>query len=121
MNSLRSTLAAVVIATGTLASSFSPALAGDPSFGFYFGSHGGGIALGFGGHGHHGGHGGYGGPACSKFEALDKAASLGVYNRKIKSVGAKNIVVKGKIGGAKVEVVMKRKSYNCAVKDIYYI
>ena len=129
MTSLRTALAAALVATGTLVSSFSPALAGDPSFGIYFDGHGGGgavlgvdgieVGIGFG----HGGGGGIviDGAKCSKFEALHKAASLGVYNRYVKSVGSKHIVVRGKLGGDKVEVVMKRKSAHCTVKDVYYI
>ena len=119
MFALKSALASALVASGVLASSLAPARAGDASFGIHFDSHGNvGIHIGI-GHGGHG-HGGFGGK-CTKSEALGKAASLGLYNRSIKSVTASHITVGGKLAGDKVRLVLKRKTPNCAVKNLYYV
>lgn len=120
--SFKTSLVAATVALGALAGSLAPAQAGG-GIGFFLDSHGNaGVSIGLGhGHGHVGigVHGGWHG--CSQYEALDKAASLGVKKRWIKSVSHKNVVVRGKMAGHPVQVVMRRHSDHCSVKRFDYI
>ncbi|MGE0502973.1 MAG: hypothetical protein AB7I79_20235 [Rhizobiaceae bacterium] len=127
MTSLRTTIAAALLAAGTLASSFVPAQA-DPSFGIYFdGSGGGGLVFGDDdveigvGFGPGGGGLSIDAAKCTKSEALGKAASMGIYNRSIKKVTTNYITVGGKLAGDHVRLIVKRKTHHCAVKNFYYV
>lgn len=132
--SLKSSLAAAIVATGALAGSLAPAAADSIWFGPSVGigpigiGVGVGIGLGHGpfapgyyGHGYYG-HapyrhaGAYG--TCTKGEALGRAATMGVRKRWVSGLTDHRITVKGTRHGQPVEVVMYRNSADCAVKRL---
>lgn len=133
MTFLKTSLIAGSIAIAALAGSLAPARA--DSVGVWVGPGigigGVGVGVGFGvgvGHGHYGhgyyGHGYYGdyaGGYCSKGEALDRAASMGVKKRYVSGVSNNRISVRGKHKGQPVKVTMYRHSDACAVRSFNYL
>ena len=128
MNLLKTSQVAGSIALTALAGSLAPAKADSlwisPGVGIGIGGLGLGVGFGVGvGHGHHGyhGHSYYAGGYCTKGEALDRAASLGVKKRFVSGVSQSRISVRGIHKGQPVKVTMYRHSDACAVRNFNYL
>jgi hypothetical protein len=125
--SLKTTLVSASLALGVLAGSLAPASADvgvwfGPHVGIGFGGHGVGVGVGVGigvGHGHYPSHAYVG--HCSKGDALDRAASMGVKKRWVSGVSGHRISVKGMHKGQPVKVTMYRNTENCAVRSFDYL
>lgn len=131
MTSLKTACIAASIAIAALAAPLSPARADSvglwvgPGIGFGVGGIGVGLGIGVGvgvGIGHHGHvyHDAYVGH-CSKGEALDRAASMGVKKRYVSGVSQTRISVRGMHKGQPVKVTMHRHSDSCAVRTFSYL
>lgn len=125
--SLKTTLVSASLALAVLAGSLAPASADvgvwfGPNVGIGFGGHGVGVGVGIGvgvGHGLYPSHA-YAGH-CSKGDALDRAASMGVKKRWVSGISGHRISVKGMHKGQPVKVTMYRNTENCAVRSFDYL
>ncbi len=113
--SIRTVLAAGVLALGTAATTTAPAQA-DGRIGVYIGSGGSGIYFNSGGRRHHGhryrGHRRF---SCGPRRAVNKAYRWGMNNPRVKRVNKRRIVVTGWNRGHRARMVFSRHGRGCPV------